>query len=161
MNAVRGEPSGRLSIAVTAWVVLTFLPETVERFRAKMPEIQLESFEGLLAIATPRLRDGTLDVHVGRQAPGATSCDFLYQPLFASSRAVVARLDHARAECPSLAELLDADWLLHCRQHHAYRRTGRRRVAMLYRLPDRNDPRRIVGPDGKLRRAMQSVEVLV
>ncbi|WOD16485.1 LysR substrate-binding domain-containing protein [Paraburkholderia kirstenboschensis] len=112
MNAIRGEPSGRLSIAVTAWVALTFLPETVARFRAKMPTIQLELFEGLLAIATPRLRDGSLDIYVGRQAPGATSCDFTYQPLFASSRAVVARQDHPRAECRSLAELRDADWLV-------------------------------------------------
>ncbi|MEC5404397.1 LysR substrate-binding domain-containing protein [Paraburkholderia sp. MPAMCS5] len=112
MEAIRGQPRGRLSIAVTAWVALTFLPEAVARFRAKMPTIQLEVFEGLLAIANPRLRDGSLDIYVGSRAPGAMSCDFTYQPLFASSRAVVAGQDHPRAECRSLAELLDADWLV-------------------------------------------------
>jgi len=112
MDAMRGEPSGRLSVAVTAWVALTFLPEAVERFRARMPAIQLELFEGLLAIATPRLRDGSLDIYVGRQAPGATTCDFNYQPLFATSRAIVARRGHPRAESRSLADLLDDDWLV-------------------------------------------------
>jgi DNA-binding transcriptional LysR family regulator len=91
MDAMRGEPSGRLS---------------------RMPAIQLELFEGLLAIATPRLRDGSLDIYVGRQSPSVSACDFNYQPLFATSRAVVARLGHPRAESRSLAELLDDDWLV-------------------------------------------------
>jgi DNA-binding transcriptional LysR family regulator len=77
-----------------------------------MPKIQLEVFEDLLAIANPRLRDGTLDIYVGRQVPGVTGFDFTYQPLFASSHAVVARQNHPRAECRSLEELPDADWLV-------------------------------------------------
>jgi LysR family transcriptional regulator, regulator of abg operon len=112
VETMRSEPQGRLSIAVTAWVALTFLPETVIRFRAKMPGIQLELFEGLLAIANPRLRDGSLDIYVGRKCPGTTSADFAYRPLFSSSRAVVARKDHPRVESRSLAELLDLDWLV-------------------------------------------------
>jgi DNA-binding transcriptional LysR family regulator len=77
-----------------------------------MPKIQLEVFEDLLAIANPRLRDGTLDIYVCRQVPGVTSFDFTYQPLFTSSHAVVARQNHPRAECRSLEELFDADWLV-------------------------------------------------
>jgi LysR family transcriptional regulator of abg operon len=41
-----------------------------------------------------------------------TSFDFTYQPLFTSSHAVVARQNHPRAECRSLEELFDADWLV-------------------------------------------------
>lgn len=112
IDAMRGDPSGRLSIAVTAWVAMTFLPEVVARFRARMPDIQLEIFEGLLAIANPRLRDGSLDIYVGRQSPGVASAEFTYRPLFSSSRAVVARQDHPRADSRSLSELLDLDWLV-------------------------------------------------
>jgi DNA-binding transcriptional LysR family regulator len=112
VDAMRGDPHGRLSIAVTAWVTMTFLPETVARFRKRMPDIQLEIFEGLLAIANPRLRDGSLDLYVGRQTPGAASAEFTYRPLFSASRAVVARQAHPRADSRSLAELLDLDWLV-------------------------------------------------
>lgn len=112
IDAMRGDPRGRLSIAVTAWVAMTFLPETVARFRAQMPDTQLEIFEGLLAIANPRLRDGSLDIYIGRQTPGVASAEFAYRPLFSSSRAVVARQDHPRAESRSLTELLDLDWLV-------------------------------------------------
>jgi LysR family transcriptional regulator, regulator of abg operon len=112
VDAMRGDSRGRLSIAVTAWVAMTFLPQTVARFRVRMPEIQLEVFEGLLAIANPRLRDGSLDIYIGRLSPGATGAEFSYRPLFSSSRAVVARRHHPRAESRSLTELLDLDWLV-------------------------------------------------
>ncbi|MBN3756777.1 LysR family transcriptional regulator [Paraburkholderia sp. Tr-20389] len=112
LDALRGNTRKRLSVAVTAWVALTFLPETVARFRERMPQIQLELFEGLLAIANPRLRDGSLDIYIGRQSPGTASGAFTYQPVFASSRAVVARNGHPNAASRSLADLLELDWLV-------------------------------------------------
>jgi LysR family transcriptional regulator of abg operon len=112
LDALRGNPRKRLSVAVTAWVALTFLPDTVARFRLRMPQIQLEVFEGLLAIANPRLRDGSLDIYIGRQTPGVTSSEFAYRPLFSSSRAVVARRDHPNSDSHSLEDLLELDWLV-------------------------------------------------
>jgi len=75
-----------------------------------MPDIRLEFFEGLLPIANPRLRDGSLDFFVGRPAPGDPGVEFHYRPLFSSSCAVVVRQDHPRANCRSLADLCDLDW---------------------------------------------------
>jgi len=112
VDARRGLGRKRLSVAVTAWVALTFLPDTVARFRQRMPDVQLELFEGLLAIANPRLRDGSLDIYIGRQTPGVVTPEFAYQPLFASSRAVVARRGHPQADCRTLSELLNLDWLV-------------------------------------------------
>lgn len=66
IEALRGAAAGKLSIGVTPWVALTFLPPTVQRFRQRMPEVQLEFFEGLLAVVQPRLRDGSLDFSIGR-----------------------------------------------------------------------------------------------
>ncbi|MEI6000697.1 LysR family transcriptional regulator [Paraburkholderia bengalensis] len=111
VDTLRGETRGRLSIAVTAWVAMAFLPDAVLRFRQRMPEVQLEFFEGLLAIANPRLRDGSLDIYIGRQTPGEASA-FACKPLFSSTRAVVARQGHPHAESRALEELLDLDWLV-------------------------------------------------
>jgi LysR family transcriptional regulator, regulator of abg operon len=112
VESLRGGTRKRLAVAVTPWVALTFLPETVTKFRQRMPEVQLDLFEGLLAIANPRLRDGSLDIFIGRKDTHMTSRDFSCRPLFASSRAIVARRDHPRAESRSLADLLDLDWLV-------------------------------------------------
>ncbi|WP_175940746.1 LysR substrate-binding domain-containing protein [Caballeronia sp. BCC1704] len=112
VDTMRGEARGRLSIAVTAWGAMTFLPEVVLRFRRIMPDVQLEFFEGLLAIANPRLRDGSLDIYIGRQTPGEIASEFTFRPLFLTTLAVVARQGHPRAESRSLADLLDCDWLV-------------------------------------------------
>ncbi|MFL9992919.1 DNA-binding transcriptional regulator, LysR family [Burkholderia sp. GAS332] len=112
MNTLRGAPQGKLAVAVTPWIAMTFLPETVTRFCERMPDIRLEFFEGLLPIANPRLRDGSLDFFIGRPTPGALGVEFHYRPLFSSSCALVARAGHPRANCRSLADLTDLDWIL-------------------------------------------------
>jgi DNA-binding transcriptional LysR family regulator len=112
MGALRGTARGKLTVAVTPWIALTFLPETITRFCEKMPDVRLEFFEGLLSIANPRLRDGSLDFFIGRPTPGAPGVEFHYRPLFSSTCAVVAREGHPRAGCHSLAELSELDWVL-------------------------------------------------
>lgn len=114
IDAMRGTGTvrGRLSIAVTPWIAITVLPEAVSRFRRKMPNTRFEFFEGFLSIAIPRLRDGTLDLFVGRPTPGVPDIDLTYRPLLASSCAVVARQGHPLANAHSLADLCDLDWLL-------------------------------------------------
>jgi DNA-binding transcriptional LysR family regulator len=112
IEAIRGNTRRRLSVAVSPWVALTFLPAIVMRFRERMPQVQLEFFEGVLAIANPRLRDGSIDIFIGRQSPGSMASEFTYRPLFATGLAVVARQDHPYATSSSLADLLDLDWLV-------------------------------------------------
>jgi LysR family transcriptional regulator, regulator of abg operon len=112
LDGLRGDGRRRLSVAVTPWVALAFLPEAVSRFRQRMPGVQLDLFEGLPAIANPRLRDGSLDIYIGRKNPSVGNREFSCRPLFASSRAVVSRRDHPLAESHSLASLLDLDWLI-------------------------------------------------
>ncbi|BBU31118.1 transcriptional regulator [Burkholderia sp. THE68] len=112
MGALRGAPRGKLTVAVTPWIAMTFLPETITRFCEKMPDVRLEFFEGLLSIANPRLRDGSLDFFIGRPAPGTSGVEFNYRPLFSSTCAVVGREGHPLLGCHSLADLRELDWVL-------------------------------------------------
>lgn len=112
IDTMRGEAAGKLSIGVTPWIALTFLPATVERFRQRMPDVQLEFFEGLLAVVQPRLRDGSLDFSIGRPPPASQHVAFDTVPLFSTHSAVVARRDHPKAACRTLRELEDAEWVL-------------------------------------------------
>jgi LysR family transcriptional regulator, regulator of abg operon len=112
VDAMRGAAHGKLSMAITPWLAMTFLPETIRRFSLRMPDIRLELFEGLLPIANPRLRDGSLDFFIGRPTPGDLGVEFHYRPLFSSSCAVVVRQGHPLANCRSLADLCGLDWLL-------------------------------------------------
>ncbi|MGF6697644.1 LysR family transcriptional regulator of abg operon [Paraburkholderia sp. MM5496-R1] len=111
-NATEGESRRTLSVAVVPWVTVTFLPEVVGRFRKTMPDVRLEFFEGLPAIIYPGLRDGSIELAIGREVPSEENMDLDFRPLVSSGLAIVVRRGHPRAESRSLAELLDLAWLV-------------------------------------------------
>jgi LysR family transcriptional regulator, regulator of abg operon len=102
----------RLSVGVTPWVAQTLLARVVPAFRAALPHVQLEFFDGLSALAYPKLREGSLDLMIGRIAPDDAMQGLQAMPLFSYDMTVVARLGHPRSAARSLAELLEDDWIL-------------------------------------------------
>ncbi|QCP54359.1 LysR family transcriptional regulator [Trinickia violacea] len=107
---LRGDQAGKLTIAVTPLVMVTFLAETVSLFRKQMPSIQLEIFEGLTAVALPRLREGALDFGILALAVALTDQEFDIEPLFGYEPRVMARRGHPSAGKHSLHDLLDQNW---------------------------------------------------
>jgi len=112
MDLLVGRRHAPLRIGVAAWVALSCLGEVVKLFQQRMPEVQLEFFEGVLTVSIPKLRDGTLDFCIGRACPPSMQDDFAQVPLFGTSSAVVARAGHPLANSRTLADLRDAQWLL-------------------------------------------------
>lgn len=112
LDARRGSGGGKLSIGVTPWLALSFLPDAVTRFRERMPGMQLEFYEGLLNIVMPRLRDGTLDFSLGKPGLASLHTEFSQTPIFATESAVVVRKDHPLGHAHSLVELQECEWLL-------------------------------------------------
>jgi LysR family transcriptional regulator, regulator of abg operon len=112
LDARRGHGGGKLSIGVTPWLALSFLPDAVTRFRERMPGMQLEFYEGLLNIVMPRLRDGTLDFSLGKPGLASLHAEFTQTPIFATESAVVVRRGHPLEHAHSLVELQDCEWLL-------------------------------------------------
>lgn len=109
----RGQTSAqRLSVGVTPWVAQTLLAPVVVAFRQSWPQVPLELFDGLSVLAYPRLRDGSLDLMVGRQAPSALMQGLQVQALFRYDMVVVARRGHPKVQARSITELLDQDWIV-------------------------------------------------
>lgn len=101
----------RLSVGVTPWIGQSLLPHVLRAFRAELPQVRLELFEGLSAVAHPRLREGTMDLLIGRM-PASGGGDLHGTPLLRYEATVVARAGHPLADVRSLAALTDCDWLL-------------------------------------------------
>ncbi len=112
LDARRGRGGGKLAIGVTPWLALSFLPDAVTLFRARMPDMHLEFYEGLLNIVMPRLRDGSLDFSLGKPGPASLHTEFTQTPIFATESAVVVRKGHPLEETHSLRDLQDCEWLL-------------------------------------------------
>lgn len=102
----------RLSVGITPWVAQTLMAGVVPAFRAELPHVQLELFDGLSALAYPKLRDGQLDLMVGRIAAPDAMLGLQAQPLFSYEMTVVARRGHPLAGAHSITELLNTDWIL-------------------------------------------------
>lgn len=112
MAHLAGHSHAVLRIGLASWLAMSCLGEVVTLFQQTMPDVRFEFFEGVLTVSIPRLRDGTLDFCIGRSLPAALAEDFSHTPLFRTSSAVVARQGHPKANCRSLAELADAQWVL-------------------------------------------------
>jgi LysR family transcriptional regulator of abg operon len=91
---------------------LSVLPTAFRAFRTKMPHARASFIEGFPGVALPRLRDGSLDFVVAVVVPENLGPEFDYIELYKISSVVVARQGHPLAQCTSLAELVDAEWLL-------------------------------------------------
>lgn len=107
----RGEQE-RLTLGITPWVAQTLLPRVVAPFRAELPHVQLEMFDGLSALSYPRLREGSLDLMIGRIGPDEAMQGLQALPLFRYEMTVVARRAHPRAGARSITELLEEEWVL-------------------------------------------------
>jgi DNA-binding transcriptional LysR family regulator len=68
--------------------------------------------EGFPGVALPRLHDGSLDFAVAVVVPELLAAEFDHAELYASRSLIVARKEHPLASATSLAELVDADWLM-------------------------------------------------
>lgn len=137
---MRGQSVGQLSIGVTPWIMLTFLPEAVRLFRQRMPEVRLELFESLMAVAQPLLRDGSMDFALGQVQPAASSAEFSCEALFDYQTAVMMRTGHPCQQARSIHDLLEQDWVLN------YAPDGRDALMqeVFWRHDARIDERRIV-----------------
>ena len=108
----RGQaPARRLRVGVTPWVAQTLLPPVVMAFRQAWPQVQLELLDGLSLLAYPRLRDGSLDLLIGRVGPASVMQGLQMRPLFRYDMTVVAGVGHAKVKARAMAELLDQDWV--------------------------------------------------
>ena len=112
LSLLRGHAEGRLSVGVTPFIELTFLPAVVRRFRAKMPHVRLELFEGLSAVSLPRLRNGELDFVVAPHIPSMPAQEFECEDLLLYQNVVIARQGHPLENSSSLHQLLEADWVV-------------------------------------------------
>jgi DNA-binding transcriptional LysR family regulator len=77
-----------------------------------MPEIRLELFESLMAVAQPLLRDGSMDFAIGQLHPAQSTQEFACETLLDYQTSVLVRQGHAQQNARSIHELLEQNWTL-------------------------------------------------
>ncbi|MBS6361920.1 LysR substrate-binding domain-containing protein, partial [Burkholderia sp.] len=91
---------------------VTILPDAFRAFRRRFPIARVSLIEGFPGVALPRLHDGTLDFAVAVVVPELLAAEFDHAELYASRSLIVVRRGHPLASATTLADLVDADWLM-------------------------------------------------
>ncbi|WP_246793132.1 LysR family transcriptional regulator [Burkholderia perseverans] len=111
VEQVKGELSGRVAVGAMPSIALTALPRAVQKFRATMPDVQLHLAEVTMPDALAQLSNGALDIAAIHHLP-ALDREFTQTPLLSTEFVIVMRAGHPLAKARSLAELLDAEWIV-------------------------------------------------
>lgn len=112
LDNLRGLKQGRLVIGVTPLIALTFLSGAIGNFRARFPDVQLEIYEGLMAVTLPQLRSGKMDFAIGPIISALPAQEFDCEELLQFEDVVIANRNHPKIACRSLHELQEQDWAI-------------------------------------------------
>jgi LysR family transcriptional regulator of abg operon len=111
LKELSGE-GGRVNIAVSAAVSLTCLSDSLTSFRRSFPDASVRIIAGQYPVMFPELRSGNLDFFIGPRPHTTLSEEFAIEELFKNTRSVICRPGHPLRKVTSLAELVDAQWLV-------------------------------------------------
>ena len=107
-----GDRAGSVAFGFGPIVAALIVPEALAHFRQQFPRAHVRLVEGLAHVTVPLVRDETLDFAVAPRLQGELDPAISFRPLFRHPRVVAARKGHPLANARSLAQLVDATWLV-------------------------------------------------
>lgn len=111
--ALQGKSGGRIAVGAMPLSRARWLPETIARFIAAHPGVDVAVHEGSHAELVGPLRDGEIDLMLGALREGARAEDLEQEALFEDCPALVMRAGHPLLTAADPAEAMFAyPWLL-------------------------------------------------
>jgi len=106
-----GKMLGSVSVGLSSAALLGLMPDAYSDFRRACPQIRLRVTEGVFQTLEPRLRNGTLDFHVGPLPPQLPS-NYQAELIFRNERRIMGRKHHPLARAGSIMALREAPWIV-------------------------------------------------
>jgi LysR family transcriptional regulator of abg operon len=110
IDQLRGATHGHIRMCLSSVAHMALLPNALQPFRQRFPDVKLEVIDALLPRVEAELLGGTLDFYIG-PIHDEIAGDLLVEKLFDNDRAVLARKGHPLAGATSLAQLAGAEWV--------------------------------------------------
>jgi len=112
VGQMRGLRQGIVSVALSHLATITLLAEVYRRFQALWPDIQLRIAPPAFPDRFAGLREGAPDFAVVPRPSQRLGNEFISTPLHTTTVVAIVRADHPLVHARSLAELVDAQWVL-------------------------------------------------
>lgn len=111
---LRDGASGTISVGTLLAASVSLLPKAIAHVRSERPRLTVRTVEGPNASLMPLLRQGAVDMVVGRLPVYRQRDGIAQERLFDDEAAIVVRRDHPSTRQPGsvLADLLNWDWIL-------------------------------------------------
>lgn len=103
---------GAVAIGMAPLAALLLFPLALRRFRISHPTTMVRVIEASPGVLLPMLRAQSLDLVVTKRSLGTQNSSIQVRPLLRTPLVVAGRRGHPRASAQSLADLVDADWLI-------------------------------------------------
>ncbi len=108
----QGDLSGTVSVSISSAAVLGMLPMAYPQFRRAWPSINVRFVDGNFPVIEPQLRDGELDFYIGPRPERELGSGYSIQRVADNERVIMGRKGHPLAAATSLADLVDAEWVV-------------------------------------------------
>jgi len=114
LSNLRDGASGTVTVGTLLAASVSLLPKAIAQVRSERPGLTVRTVEGPNAMLMPLLRQGALDMVVGRLPVYRQRDGIAQERLRDDQAAIVVRRDHPLAQLadPALADLLSWDWIL-------------------------------------------------
>lgn len=104
--------NARVAVCVSPAAAVLLMPGALARLRVRFPKTRASVVDALYPRSLTMVRAGEVDLAVGPLPTGGLDIDIRAQSLCESEAVLVVRQQSAHASARSLAELIDATWVL-------------------------------------------------
>lgn len=111
IRQLRGELEGSVRISLAPGSVIDLVSTAVRLFQRECPDVRLDIYEGLQALAIEKLRTGSIDFAVCPLWEPVAESEFIVREIECMKMAVVTSVNSRYRNCRSLAELSAAPWI--------------------------------------------------
>lgn len=109
---IKGGKGGNVTAGLSIAAHIAMLPQALDPFRRRFPQVRLRLIEGLYPTLEKQLIDGSMDFWIGPMPSQPISAELRAERLFQGARVIMARKGHRLAGAKSLKELTDAEWIM-------------------------------------------------
>lgn len=112
-GARHGKQEQSLNVGVGSAPMALVATQAIVAFRKDHPACRLHVVEGPGHTLLPRVRDGTIDLALAQRVPPAVAPALKYRALLRTRLVVAGRAGHPLARAQTLAQLVEAEWLVY------------------------------------------------
>ncbi|MBV7380316.1 LysR family transcriptional regulator [Maritimibacter dapengensis] len=112
VQQIQGARIGTLHVTVSPLAAVRIVPQVMDRFRRKFPDVRVQVAGGHPPSTMATLRSGDTDIVIGPEPPADGRSGLNVRSLFSSPLSVITGVNSRFLHATKLSDLTDAEWVM-------------------------------------------------